>query len=179
MFQAIIDHFIPSAIVNLSSIFQEWNVLHQEKNELAVVHSSRVAKKLAGCSKRAGQEFTKSSQILTFVEGLHEGFADFSKDCFSSRLSFADTALHDATALAKTIELSMDKATIAPRTRESRRGRARCANGATPDNASVEVSSGPLSRAQVDELFVNSKCPLHWVNNHTCCECYAFSDHAL
>jgi hypothetical protein len=57
MFQAIIDHFIPSAIINLPSIFREWNVLHQEKTKLAVGHSSRVAK-LAGRSKRAGQEFT-------------------------------------------------------------------------------------------------------------------------
>jgi hypothetical protein len=154
MFQAIIEHFIPSAIVNLASIFREWNVLHQEKNKLAVAFSSRVAK-LAGPSKRAGQESTESSQILTFVEGLLEGFADF-----SGRLSVADTTLHNATALAKTLQLSMDKMAIAPWTQESCQGRAKRANGAIPNNAAADVSLGPLSRAQVDELFANFKCPL-------------------
>jgi hypothetical protein len=59
-----------------------------------------------------------------------------------------------------------------------RSGRARRASG-TPDNESVDVSSGPLSRAQVDALFSNFSCPLHRVNNHTCMECYAFSDHGF
>jgi hypothetical protein len=87
------------------------------ENELAVVFSSQVAK-LAGRSKRAGQVFTKSSQILSFVKGLHEGFADISKDCFSGRLSIADATLRDTAALAKTLKLLMDKTTIAPWTQE-------------------------------------------------------------
>jgi hypothetical protein len=87
--------------------------------------------------------------------------------------------LPDAAALAKTLELSMDKTTIAPWTRESRCSRARRANGATPDNASVDVISGPLSGVQVDEVFVNFKCPLHRVNNHTCCQCFAFGNHGF
>jgi hypothetical protein len=37
---SIIDHFIPLAVVNLPTIFQEWNALHQENDELAVVFST-------------------------------------------------------------------------------------------------------------------------------------------
>ena len=108
MLQAIIDHFVPSKAVNLPTIFREWNDLHQEKDELAAVFSGCVSK-LANRSKRAGQEYTEISQILTFVDGLHEGFADFSKDYFSGRLCLDDTGLQDTTALAKTLELTMYK----------------------------------------------------------------------
>jgi hypothetical protein len=174
MFQAIIDHFVPTASVNLPSIFREWNELHQAKDELAVVFGGRVIK-LANRSKRAGQEYTEVSKILTFVDGLHEGFKDFAKDYFSGRICLTETNLRDTTAYAKQLESTMEKQPN--RTREPRRGRARqVRSGGTPDNDSVDVSSGPLSRAQVDALFANFKCPLHRVNNHTCLDCFAFGD---
>jgi hypothetical protein len=176
LFQAIIHHFIPSDSVNLPTIFTEWNELHQKKDELAAVFSGRVTK-LAARSKRAGQEYTDVSQILTFVDGLHNGFDDFAKDYFSGRVTLSETSLRDTTALAKTLELTMDKKVKRHRDVEpTRRGRARRAGGATPDNESVDVTSGPLSRSQVDALFANFKCPLHRVNNHTCLDCFSFGD---
>ena len=174
MLQAIIDHFVPCATVNLPSIFREWNDLHQKKDEQVVVFSNRVVK-LAGRSKRAAQAFTKSSQILTLLKGLHDGFSDFTKDYFSGRLLVAETSLRDTTALAKTLELTMDR-TSTPRLRDNRRGCTRRINGATPNNAAVNLNTKPLSRAQVDGLFSNFKCPLHRVNNHDCCDCFAFGD---
>ena len=176
LLQAIINHFIPSESVNLPTIFTEWNELHQKKDELSTVFSARVTR-LANRSKRAGQEYTEVSQLLTFIDGLHDGFDDFSKDYFSGRICLTDTTLRDTTALAKTLELTMEKKKRQTRVDANpRRGRARRANGITPDNACVDVTSGPLSRAQVDALFANFKCPLHRVNNHTCMQCYAYGD---
>jgi hypothetical protein len=180
MLQAIIDHFIPSAAVNLPTIFTAWNQLHQNNDELAAVFSSRVSR-LANRSKRAGQAYTEVSQILNFVNGLHDGLDDFAKDYFSGWICLASTSLQNTTTLAKTLELTMPaRKANTPRSSGSNRrsGRARRASG-TPDNESVDVSSGPLSRAQVDALFSNFSCPLHRVNNHTCMECYAFSDHGF
>jgi hypothetical protein len=98
LLQAIIDHFIPSESVNLPTIFTEWNDLHQKKDALASLFSGRVIK-LATRSRRAGQEYTDVSQILTFVDGLHEGFNEFAKDYFSGRVCLAETSLRDTTAL--------------------------------------------------------------------------------
>jgi hypothetical protein len=79
--QSITDHFIPSAVVNLPTIFRDHaERLHKEKDELAAVFSGGIVK-LANRSKRAGKELTKSSKILMFVGGLHNGFANFAKDC--------------------------------------------------------------------------------------------------
>lgn len=80
MHHGIIDHFIPSVALNIPSIYQEYAKLHQGKNEFKMLYSDRVSK-LADCSsKRAGQEYTEITQIPTFVEGLCEGFTNFSKD---------------------------------------------------------------------------------------------------
>ena len=64
---------------------------------------------LADRSKRAGQELDEVTQILTFVRGLHVGFADFAKDNFSGRICLSKTTLRSTTALAKTLELTMDR----------------------------------------------------------------------
>lgn len=174
--QAIINHFIPSESVNLPTIFTEWNDLHKQKDDLAAVYSGRVTK-LAARSKWAGQEYTDISQILTFVVGLHDGFDVFAKDYFLGRVTLSDTSLRDTTALAKTLELTMDKKVKRHReTDHNRHERARHAGGATPNNEPVDVTSGPLSRAKVNALFSNFKCPLHRVNNHSCLNCFSFSD---
>jgi hypothetical protein len=174
LLQATIDHFIPTSAVNLPFIFKEWHELSQKKDELVTVFSARVSK-LTLQSKSAGQEYTGVSQILTLVEGLHEGFEDFRKDYFSGCINLASTTLRDTTALAKTLDMSMPKRRqdAAP---PSRRGRTRCAAGNTPDNEAVDVVSGPLSRSQVDSLFANFKCPLHRVDNHRCLDCFPLKD---
>jgi hypothetical protein len=151
MLQSIIDHFIPSAVVNLPTIFREWSALHQENDELAVVFSGRVVK-LANRSKRAGQDFTESSKILTFVGGLHNGFADFAKDYFSGRTCLSETTLRDTTALAKTLELTME------------------------ENHEADAGAGPLSDAQVDALFDNFECPLCRAQDHSLVDCLAYRD---
>jgi hypothetical protein len=156
MFQAIIDHFVPTASVNLPSIFREWNEIHQAKDELAVVFSGRVVK-LANRSKRAGQEFTESSKILTFVGGLHEGFADFSRDYFSGRICPSETTLRDTTALAKTLELTMDM------------------RPATLDYE-ADAGAGPLSDVQVHKLFDDFDCPLCQTQDHDLLDCPAYGD---
>jgi hypothetical protein len=48
------------------------------------------------------------SKILTFVGGLHRGFANFAKDCFSGQMCLTGTSLSNTTATAKTLELIMD-----------------------------------------------------------------------
>ena len=110
---------------------------------------------------------------------MHEGFHDFTKDYLSGRTSLTDTSLQNTTALDRTLEQPFEKKVHLTRNREARRPRAHRAGGATPDNESVDVTSGPLSRGQVDALFNNFKCPLHRVNNRTCAECFAYSDHGF
>jgi hypothetical protein len=85
LLQAVVDHFVPTAAVNLPIIFKEWHELSQNKEELVTIFSSRVSK-LALQSKRAGQEYTDISQIVTFVDGIHEGFEEFRKDYFTGRI---------------------------------------------------------------------------------------------
>jgi hypothetical protein len=73
LLHAMIDHLIPSDMVALPDIFKEWHELAQKKH--AVVFGDSVSK-LAARSKQAGQEHADTSYILTFVEGLHDSFAD-------------------------------------------------------------------------------------------------------
>ena len=114
MLQVVIDHFIPSAAVNIPTISCEYAKLHQAKDELAVTYSNRVLK-LANRSKRAGQEYTEVTQILTFINRLHEGFHDFSKDYFSGRICLTETSLQNTTILAKTLEQTFEKKVHLPR----------------------------------------------------------------
>jgi hypothetical protein len=71
LLQALIEHFVPSDSVALPMIFKEWHELCQKKDEMVAVDGGRVSK-LSARSKRAGQEYTEVSQILTFDSGLHE-----------------------------------------------------------------------------------------------------------
>ena len=160
MFQAIIDHFIPSAAVNIPTIYREYAELHQAKDELVVAYINRVTK-LANRSKQGSFEYTEVTQILTFVNGLHGGFHDFTKDFFSGRISLTATSLQDTTVRARTLEQrTFDKKVLLPRSRGDLRPRAHRAGRLTPDNNLVDITSGPLSCAQVDALFDNFKCPL-------------------
>ena len=155
--QAIIQHFIPSETANLPIIFSEWAKTEQKQDELAVVFSGRVTR-LAARSKRAGQEHTESSKILTFVEGLHDGFADFKTDCFSGRMCVSETSLRNTTSLAKTLELTMD----------------RC--HATPDHAADAGAGPPLNDTQVNRLFDDFDCPLCRTQDHSFLDCPAYDD---
>ena len=115
MFQAVMDHFIPSAAL-IFRPYREYAEFHQGKDELAMAFSNHMSK-LANQSKRGGQEYTKVRQILTFVKGLQEGFHDFSKDYFSGRICLTETSLQDTTALAKTLEQTFGKKAHNPHTR--------------------------------------------------------------
>ena len=90
--QAIIQRFIPSKTLNLPIIFHEWSETEQKQDDLAAAFSGRVTR-LAARSERAGQELSKSSEILTFVEGLRDGFTDFKKDNFSGKRQTFETPL--------------------------------------------------------------------------------------
>ena len=162
---------MPSEPVNLPIIFREWGQLRQKQDELATVFSSRITR-LAARSKRAGQEFSEAHQILVFVEGLHDGFADFAKDYFSGRICLSQTSLRDTTALAKTLELTMAPATPYQEEADAYYDMA----PATPYQE-ADVSAGPpLSDEQVQELFVNFACPLCRVDDHTCPDCPVYKD---
>jgi hypothetical protein len=172
MFQAIIDHFIPSAIVNLPSIFREWT-------------------SLPWCSAARSPSLRATANVL--AKSSQKAAKSLSLSKVSTKVSLTSQKTPSpVVSLSPIVRLcatpppwlrpsnSMDKTTIAPRTQKSCCSRARRANGATPNNAAACVSSGPLSRAQVDELFANFKCPLHrGDNNHNCCNCFAFGDHGF
>jgi hypothetical protein len=183
LLQAILHHFQPSESVNLPTIFREWQALRQQLDEGATAFSGRVSK-LASRSKRAGQGYSEVSQLLTFVGGLHGGFADFAKDYFSGRTCLTDTTLRDTTALAKTLELTMDEQD--PADVECDNDDVDVSSSGTlsdddqicrhDDDDDVDVSSGPLSDEQVCTLFANFECPLCRTNDHSCLACPVLED---
>jgi hypothetical protein len=192
LLQAIINHFImPSTSVHLPTIFREWSELRQQRHEGVAAFSGRVTR-LASRSTRAGQSYSEVSQILTFVSGLHGGFADFANDYFSGRICLTDTTLRDTTALAKTLELTMDKwdpdyecdddcvdvsSSETPSDDDvSSYETPRDDEQVCRHDDDVDVFSGPLSDEQVHELFANFDCPLCRTNDHTCIDCHVLDD---
>jgi hypothetical protein len=163
LLQVLMDHFIPSESVNLPMIFTEWQDLHQRPNELATVFSGRITR-LAARSKRAGQEYVEVSKILTFITGLHAGFADFAKDYQSGRICLSQTTLRETTALAKTLERTMHRHYYFPDTLDD------------DDDDADARNLEPLSDEQVTELFENFDCPLCRTDDHDFLDCPALGD---
>jgi hypothetical protein len=109
LLQVLVDHFfIPSTSVDPPDLFKQsqHEETAQKTEDLAVNFGGRVSK-LAARSKRAEQAHTEVSHILTFINGLHAGFADFSKHHCSGQIVLNDTSRRDTMALAKTLERSM------------------------------------------------------------------------